>query len=157
MQGLGIWDWTPNTCYITPLDCHGNGLKEERSRPFFLLYSTGSCCGKNSLTKKRLFCEIASALCWKILCILLLKKFILKHRHAGSLQNSWKWHQYFTTAKKLPPVSGNHITDTLWVNCMLGYSGKWHQSSVGKFTVVYNVHINYAMTKIFVACVLLSL
>ena len=40
---------------------------------------------------------------------------------------------------------------------MLGYSGKWLHPSVGKFTVVYNVHIHYAMTIIFGACVLLSL
>ena len=40
---------------------------------------------------------------------------------------------------------------------MLGYSEKWHQHSVGKFTVVYKVHIYYAMATILVACVLLSL
>ena len=40
---------------------------------------------------------------------------------------------------------------------MVGYSGKWHQHSVGKFTVVYKVHIYYAMATILVACVLLSL
>ena len=40
---------------------------------------------------------------------------------------------------------------------MLGYSEKWHQHSVGKFTVVYQVHIYYAMTTTLVACVLLSL
>jgi hypothetical protein len=80
------------------------------------------------------------------------------------LQKHWHWLPIlpllmsdFDHCKKSTLVSGNHITDTLWVNCMLGYSGKWHQSSVGKFTVVYNVHINYAMPKIFVACVLLSL
>ena len=40
---------------------------------------------------------------------------------------------------------------------MVGYSGKWHQHSVGKFTVVYKVHIYNAMATILVACVLLSL
>ena len=41
---------------------------------------------------------------------------------------------------------------------MLEFSGKRHQHShVGKFTVVYNVHIYYAMATILVACVLLSL
>ena len=58
--------------------------------------------------------------------------------------------------KKSPLDCGNHITATLCVCCMLGYSGKWHHQSVGKFTVVYNVNI-HAMTKIFGACVLLSL
>ena len=38
---------------------------------------------------------------------------------------------------------------------MHGFSGKRH--SVGRFTVVYNVHIHYAMIIIFGACVLLSL
>ena len=99
------------------------------------------------------------------------KAFHEKHCHwhwhwKWYLQKHWHWHWLpilpllmsdFDHCKKSTLVSGNHITDTLWVNCMLGYSGKWHQSSVGKFTVVYNVHINYAMTKIFVACVLLSL
>ena len=40
---------------------------------------------------------------------------------------------------------------------MVGYSGKWHQHSVGKFTVVYKVPMYYAMATILVACVLLSL
>ena len=44
-----------------------------------------------------------------------------------------------------------------YIYSMLGYSGKWHQYSVGKFTVVYNVHIYYAMATTLVACVLLSL
>ena len=44
-----------------------------------------------------------------------------------------------------------------YIYSMLGYSGKWHQHSVEKFTVVYNVHIYYAMATILVACVLLSL
>ena len=40
---------------------------------------------------------------------------------------------------------------------MLGFSEKRHPHSVGKFTVVYNVHIHYAIKIIFGDCVLLSL
>ena len=113
--------------------------------------------GRNSLIKKRLFCEIASTLCWKILCILRLPEIHFKTQTCRFFAKFLEMASILHHCKKLPPVCGNLTTDTLWVNCMLGYSGKWHQSSVGKFTVVYNVHINYAMTKIFVACVLLSL
>ena len=37
------------------------------------------------------------------------------------------------------------------------YFGKWHHQSVGKFTVVYNVNIHYALTILSGACVLLLL
>ena len=40
---------------------------------------------------------------------------------------------------------------------MIGNYGKRHQHSVGKFTLVYRVHIHYAMATILVACVLQSL
>ena len=40
--------------------------------------------------------------------------------------------------KKSPLVCVNSIPDSLWVYCRMGYSGKWHQHSVEKFTLVYN-------------------
>ena len=112
---------------------------------------------------------MASSICWKFhfgvysayllcnhnnsccLCLAFTLKFISKHLPAGSLIYSGKWH--LTTAK---------ITSCLWLSyytvyCMLGYSGKLHHLSVGKFTVVYTVHIHYAMTIIFGACVFLFL
>ena len=40
---------------------------------------------------------------------------------------------------------------------MHGNSGKWHQHSVGKFTMVYNVPIYCTMATILVACIMLFL
>ena len=56
-----------------------------------------------------------------------------------------------STAKN-PLVCGNHITDTIYeYTACLDIP-----HSVGKLTVVYKVHIYYAMTTIFVACVCLA-
>ena len=117
-----------------------------------------------------IFWEMTSTVCWKIhcgvwcehscnanniwcMCLAFTLKFIHKHLPAG-WYILWNGINTRPLQKKSALVCGNHITDSLWVYSMIGYSGKWHQDSVGKFTVVYNVHIYYSMATILFACVL---
>ena len=67
-----------------------------------------------------IFWEMASALCWKIHCGVSSAHLLCNDNNTCCLCLA------FTS---------------LWVFCMLGYSGKWHHYSVGKFTLVYKVHI----------------
>ena len=80
-----------------------------------------------------IFWEMASALCWKIHCGVSSAHLLCNDNNTCCLCLA------FTS---------------LWVFCMLGYSGKWHHYSVGKFTLVYRVQIHYAMATMLVACVL---